>query len=69
MNALKDSTFAYMFAIQMPLRPGQTTVGDQYTWNALVMNGTDLSGLAPAKDVEIKYSLQNTGPITKTVGS
>jgi len=67
--ALADASYPYMFALQMPLRPGQTTTGDQYTWNALVMNGTQLSSLAPTKDVEMKYSLQNTGPITPIEGS
>jgi hypothetical protein len=67
--ALADPTSAYQFVIQMPVRSGQTTSGDQYQWNALVLNGSELSSLAPQKDIEISYKLQNTGPIVKVSGT
>lgn len=67
--AFNDAYNAYQCQVQLPKQQGQTTSGDSFTFNALVMSYTTLGDFDPKKVVSIKGELQITGPITHTAGS
>lgn len=66
--AYNDANNAYAFQVQATLAKGQTTSGDTYTYNALVM-GQSFGPIEPNKVVTYSAELQITGPVTFTAGS
>lgn len=67
--AFNDQSNAYKFQVTLPKQQGQTTTGDSFTFNALVMSYTPLGDFDPKKVVAIKGELQINGLITHTAGS
>ena len=67
--AFADRANAYAFQLTLPKQAGQTTSGDTFTFNALVMQFTRLGDLDPKKVVMVKGELQITGGIAYAAGS
>lgn len=65
--AYNDGNNAYMFQVTLPKTPAQTTTGDVYTYNALVMG--ESFTLETNKATSFTLDLQITGPVTFVAGS
>jgi hypothetical protein len=55
------------FTVQLPKTGAQTTSGDKYTFNALIL-GCDFT-IQPTKQIEFSLDLQISGAVTFTAGS
>lgn len=65
--AYNDPNNAYMFQVTLPKTPTQTTTGDTYTYNALVLGQSFV--LETNKATTFTLDLQITGPVTFTAGA
>lgn len=67
LNAAFAAGLIYMFTLQLPKSPSQTTKGDEYSFTALV-ESFDIT-VEPTKEISFSSSLKVSGAITFTAGS
>lgn len=66
--AYDDADNSYMIQITIPKRSDQTSTGDIYTYDALVMSRT-FGPIETNKTIPFEVDLQITGPVTFVAGS
>jgi hypothetical protein len=57
------------YQVQIPKTPTQTTIGDIFSFTAMVEEFNELGTLKPDKIIKTMFSFKVTGPITLALGS